>query len=83
MDTFGKASMFINEIGAYGLESLKYILCLRGVFKTYRTREQPRNTTASASALAAGGEAARSPLDEAGKQVLREMLDYVKPYLKA
>lgn len=66
MELFARAAMLINEIGVYGLASLKYILCLRGVFKTYRTREkEPRG----------GG------LDETGKQVLREMLELMKPYV--
>lgn len=78
MDVFGKAAMLINEVGAYGLESLKYILCLRGVFKTYRTREAQQKT-----APPAGGLEGRVRLDDAGKQALREMLDFVKPYLRA
>jgi dihydrodipicolinate synthase/N-acetylneuraminate lyase len=75
VEEFGEAAILINEIGAYGTESLKYILCLRGVFKTYRTREAP----------ATGGAAAqsRAQLDETSKQVLRELLDLMKPYLKA
>jgi dihydrodipicolinate synthase/N-acetylneuraminate lyase len=39
VDTFGNAAILINEVGVYGLESMKYILCLRGVFQTYGTRE--------------------------------------------
>lgn len=66
MERFARAALFITEIGAYGIEALKYILYLRGVFKTYRTREP-----------------AHFPLDDTGKQVLRQMLDFVKPYLRA
>lgn len=65
-DMFGRASVLIGEIGAYGAESLKYILYLRGVFRTWRTREQ-----------------AASRLDETGKRVLREILDLLKPWLRA
>ena len=64
---FGRASVLIGEVGAYGIESLKYILYLRGVFRTWRTRE-----TAPASRL-----------DETGKKVLREILDLLKPWLRA
>ncbi len=39
-DMFGRASILIGEVGAYGIESLKYILYLRGVFRTSRTREK-------------------------------------------
>jgi len=67
MDVFGQASMLIGEALAYGIPGLKYILHVRGVFPTYAVRK-------------ADG---RVPLDEAGKQTLREMLDFVKPRLKA
>ena len=66
-DMFGRASVLIGEIGACGAESLKYILCLRGVFRTWRTREKAR----------------ASRLDETGKRVLREILDLLKPWLRA
>ncbi len=68
MEVFGRASMLISEISVYGIESLKYILQLRGVFQTYRTREKPN----------VGGH-----LDEKGKETIRQMLDAVKPWLKA
>jgi 4-hydroxy-tetrahydrodipicolinate synthase len=67
MDLFGKALLFVMEVQAYGLQTLKYLLHLRGVFPTYRVR-------------ADGGAA---PLDESAKQTLGEMLEFVKPYLKA
>lgn len=66
-DMFGRASVLIGEAVAYGTESLKYILCLRGVFRTWRTREK----------------APASRLDETGKRVLREILDLLKPWLRA
>ena len=66
-EMFGRASVLIGEVGAYGIESLKYILYLRGVFHTWSTREK----------------APASRLDETGKQVLREILDLYKPYLRA
>ncbi|MGA2328370.1 MAG: hypothetical protein ABSH05_19000 [Bryobacteraceae bacterium] len=82
MEVFAKAALFIAEIGAYGIETLKYILYLRGVFKTYGTRERQREMS-QAEILAAGGASARLRLDSTGKQVLREMLDFVKPWLRA
>jgi hypothetical protein len=69
MEVFAKAALFITEVGAYGIEALKYILYLRGVFKTYGTRERQREMS--------------QVLDSTGKQVLREMLDFVKPWLRA
>jgi dihydrodipicolinate synthase/N-acetylneuraminate lyase len=69
VDMFGKAAILIQEVSVYGTESLKYILCLRGVFKTYRTREQ--------------GKAARTRLDDRSRRVLAEMLELMKPYFRA
>jgi 4-hydroxy-tetrahydrodipicolinate synthase len=76
MEMFGRASMLIHEVGVYGMESLKYILCLRGVFKTYRARRTARPGDKLA------GLGSRAQLDEAGKKVIREMLEYVKPNLR-
>ena len=69
VDMFGKAAILIQEISVYGMESLKYILCLRGVFKTYGTREHAKG--------------APTRLDERSKRVLAEMLQLMKPYLRA
>jgi 4-hydroxy-tetrahydrodipicolinate synthase len=52
MDLFGKALLFITEVQVYGIESLKYILQLRGVFKTHTVR---RTGGPSGHVLAAGG----------------------------
>ena len=70
MEMFGRVSMLISEISVYGIESLKYILQLRGVFQNYQTREKHPN-----------GHGGR--LDEKGKETIRQMLDEVKPWLKA
>jgi 4-hydroxy-tetrahydrodipicolinate synthase len=71
VDLFGKAAILVEEVTVYGMESLKYLLCLRGVFKTYRTREHGK---------AVG---ARSHLDEGGKKALAEIVDLMKPYFRA
>jgi 4-hydroxy-tetrahydrodipicolinate synthase len=68
VDLFGKAAILIEEVMVYGTESLKYILCLRGVFKTYGTRER-------------GKAAGRAHLDEGAKKALEQILDVMKPYL--
>jgi len=81
MDTFSRAAMLIHAIGPYGLEALKYILCLRGVFRTWRTREAARGPARPGEDLAGLG--ARSRLDETAQRVLREMLEAAKPYLRA
>lgn len=40
IDMFSKALLMINEVQAYGLASMKYILQLRGVFKNTRCRQK-------------------------------------------
>jgi hypothetical protein len=60
-------------------ESAKYVLCLRGVFKTSRLRRRP----GPGSAPAAEPVSMEASVDDAGKQALRETLEYVKPYLRA
>jgi len=77
MEMFGRVSMLISEVSVYGIESLKYILQLRGVFKNYRTREKKNNAQSDAS-IGLGGR-----LDEDGKKVINRMLEEVKPWLKA
>jgi 4-hydroxy-tetrahydrodipicolinate synthase len=80
MDMHARTLLLLTEMNNYGsMEPMKYILCERGVFKTYAARERPR----------AGAEGtlptALAPLrlDEAARQSLRETLEYVKPYLRA
>lgn len=77
MDLFGKALLFITEVQVYGIESLKYILQLRGVFTTHHVRR------ASGEPPAASGLQTRAHLDDEGRQVLQKMLEYVRPWLRA
>lgn len=68
--TFGNAAVLINEVGAYA-DGMKYILHLRGVFKSYELR---------------GWNGANPDLflvDESGKKVLRETLNLMRPVLRA
>ena len=74
---FGRISMLIAEVSVYGIESLKYILYLRGVFKTYQVRSVPTNSPSPVS-VGLGGR-----MDECARQVIRQMIDYLKPWLKA
>lgn len=67
MDLFGKTVLFIPEMQAYGVPALKYILHLRGVFPGYAVRTKE----------------AAAPLDASGKAALSEMLEFVKPWLRA
>lgn len=77
MEIFGRISMLIAEVSVYGIESLKYILYLRGVFKTYRVRSVPDNSPSPVS-VGLGGR-----MDEGAREVIRQMLGYLKPWLKA
>jgi 4-hydroxy-tetrahydrodipicolinate synthase len=66
MEMFGRISMLISEVNVYGIESLKYILQLRGVFQNCRTRDS-----------------GHSHLDDKGKEIIRQMMEEVKPWLRA
>ena len=70
MEMHGKTLLILTEVDAYGFESLKYILYLRGVFKAYGVRRL-------------AGAPPVSPLSEEGKRSIRDALDYLKPYLRA
>lgn len=83
LDIWGKTDALITELGVYsGIDTLKYILYLRGVFKTYTIRKA-RGTAFAAAAKTAAGGGESGGLDDTGKQLLREMLGYLKPYLRA
>jgi 4-hydroxy-tetrahydrodipicolinate synthase len=87
VEMFGNAAILIDEITTYD-EGMKYILYLRGVFKTYQSRKRGPDGGilggTSAPALLTGGETGdRVPFDDTARQVLRKILDLMKPYLKA
>ena len=87
VEMFGKAALLINEIIAYD-EGMKYILYLRGVFKTYQLRDRrpsvvKPSATPTATMSAAGRMGNRTPLDDTAKHVLRKILDLMNPYLRA
>ncbi|MEO8128631.1 MAG: dihydrodipicolinate synthase family protein [Bryobacteraceae bacterium] len=77
MEMFGRISMLISEVSVYGIESLKYVLQVRGIFKNSLTREKRDNAKAAAAAGLGGR------MDESGKELIRQMLTQVKPWLKA
>jgi 4-hydroxy-tetrahydrodipicolinate synthase len=79
----GRTLMMLTEMLSHGPESVKYILCMRGVFKTYRLRTQQAPGFSSSGKLATGSAETETHLDDEGKQAIRETLDYLKPYLKA
>lgn len=83
VEMYGNAAILINEVSTYN-EGMKYILYLRGVFKTYNLRTYAPATGVSSTVIHSGGGLGNgTPLDETGKQVLRELLDLMKPYLRA
>ena len=75
LDSFSKAMLFITEVQVYGIPSLKYILELRGVFPNHAVRG---DGAAAGSILAQKG-----ALDEKGKEVLAQLVQYAKPYFRA
>ena len=68
---FARAAVFVPEFEQYGIEGLKYLLMLRGVFSNHLVRA-PRNGDA-------GAVATRTKLDEAGKQALKMLWEGVSP----
>lgn len=81
MDLFGKALLLIAEVQLYGIASLKYILELRGVFRNHDMRTP--KSGAGSSMLAAGGLQERAQLDARGKEVLAQMVTFLRPYFRA
>lgn len=43
VEIFGNAAVLIQEVTTYGMESTKYLLCLRGVFRNTRVRRPEKN----------------------------------------
>ena len=79
MDMHATTLLLLTEMVAHGtMESMKYILCERGVFKTYLVR-----TCRSRPDTPPGGPLAPSKLSESGKKSLGETLEFVQPHFKA
>ena len=83
MAMHARTLLLLTEMLSHGPEAVKYVLCLRGVFRTYRLRTRQSPGFSSAAKVAVGGDQPDAYLDEEGKQALRDTLDYLKPYLKA
>ncbi|MBS1877649.1 MAG: dihydrodipicolinate synthase family protein [Acidobacteria bacterium] len=65
VDLCSKAIVFVPEVQVFGIQALKYVLFLRGVFPAYGVRAKD----------------ARAPLDDSAKQTLRLMYETLKPHL--
>jgi 4-hydroxy-tetrahydrodipicolinate synthase len=63
---FSRAITFVPEVQVYGIQALKYILHLRGVFPSYVVRAKD----------------ARAPFDDSAKRALREIYEFLKPHLR-
>jgi len=72
----------LDQMLAYGMEGMKYVLYTRGVFKTYAARKPKDLGFTATAAIVAGGVSAQ-PLDDAGKKALGNMVGSLKPYLRA
>ena len=66
---FARAAVFVPEFEQYGIEGLKYLLELRGVFPNHIVRA-PRNGDA-------GAVATRTRLDDAGQRALKTLWEGV------
>ncbi len=81
-DMFGRIQAFNSITGAGG-----YLMVMRGIFKE-NTRSRPMSASGGGAAPAGGGAGrgareATAPLDEAGKQSIRDAWDqFMKPYLR-
>lgn len=82
-DMHARTLLILTEMTNYGLEAMKYLLYLRGVFKTYGVRRPQRPGVSATARPTVGAAGVSSNLDETGKQALRETMEFLKPYLKA
>jgi dihydrodipicolinate synthase/N-acetylneuraminate lyase len=74
-DMFGRLQAFNTITGAQG-----YLMVMRGVFKE---NTRTRASGGSGAAGGGGGRGAAGPLDEAGKQAVRDAWDqFMKPHLR-
>lgn len=67
---FARVSLLVSEVQVYGIESLKYILHLRGVFQSHGMR--PTSALPGSTGLEPA-----AALDDEGKHVIREILSYL------
>jgi len=78
-DMFGRIQAFNSITGAGG-----YLMAMRGMFKeSTKTRGNMGGGGAAAGGGGGSGRAAAAPLDEAGKQAVRDAwAEFMKPYLR-
>jgi 4-hydroxy-tetrahydrodipicolinate synthase len=66
METFSRVALLVNEVSAYGLPSVKYILSLRGVFPNWRCR----------------GRSADAHFDAAAERAVKESWEFARKLLR-
>ena len=78
-DMFGRIQAFSSITGAQG-----YLMVVRGMFKeNTKTRAMNMGGGGAAASGGGGGRGPQRPLDEPGKQVIRDQWDqFMKPYLR-
>jgi 4-hydroxy-tetrahydrodipicolinate synthase len=81
-EMFGRTLLLVVEVMTYGIESLKYILHLRGVFPTYHVRAR-RAQSGSVAAGPGSGLTSRVELDGSAKEHLQELVRILNPYFRS
>jgi 4-hydroxy-tetrahydrodipicolinate synthase len=76
MAMHARTLLILTDMEIFGFEAIKYILCLRGVFKTHGIRGGWSRKYSAEQGL-------RRSLSESAKRSLSETLQFVKPFLRA
>ena len=77
----GRALALLADMFLYGIEGMKYVLCLRGVFRNTTVRRAPAGKGFEGAARIVSGDSA--PLDDAAKKALAETVNALKPWFRA
>jgi dihydrodipicolinate synthase/N-acetylneuraminate lyase len=81
VEMHGRSLAVLADMFLYGVEGMKYVFCLRGVFQNYAPRKAPVQKGFEGAARIVSGDA--SPLDDAGKKALAETVNAVRRYFRA
>jgi 4-hydroxy-tetrahydrodipicolinate synthase len=73
LEMCARATVFVPMMETYGLQGMKYILQLRGIFRNHIVRTSASITVNDRN----------SPLDDEGRAAIREVLSLLKPSLRA
>jgi 4-hydroxy-tetrahydrodipicolinate synthase len=77
----GRELALLADMFLYGIEGMKYVLCLRGVFRNTTVRRAPAGKGFEGAARIVSGDSA--PLDEAARKALAETVNALKPWFRA